>query len=65
MQAGEAGRCGAGALAVVTDATKRGDMKRTLDRALERFGHVDAWVNNAGRGITRLASEITTRTSTR
>ena len=54
-----AARCGAGALAVVTDVTKRGDMKRTLDRALERFGQVDAWVNNAGRGITRLASEIT------
>ena len=29
------------------------------DRALERFGHVDVWVNNAGRGITRHAEDLT------
>jgi NADP-dependent 3-hydroxy acid dehydrogenase YdfG len=52
-------RCGANAIALVTDVTKRGDIEKTLARAIERFGHVDAWVNNAGRGITRPPSEIT------
>jgi NAD(P)-dependent dehydrogenase (short-subunit alcohol dehydrogenase family) len=51
--------CGDRALAVVTDVTKRADVQRLLDRAVERHGHVDVWVNNAGRGITRLVSELT------
>jgi short-subunit dehydrogenase len=42
---------GGNALPVVTDATKRQDMERLRDAALERFGHIDVWVNNAGRGI--------------
>jgi NAD(P)-dependent dehydrogenase (short-subunit alcohol dehydrogenase family) len=52
-------RCGKNALAVVADVTKRGDSVTTLARAIERFGHVDAWVNNAGQGMARAASEIT------
>jgi NAD(P)-dependent dehydrogenase (short-subunit alcohol dehydrogenase family) len=27
--------------------------------AIERFGHVDVWINNAGRGISRPTSELT------
>jgi len=46
------------ALAVVADVTRREDMQRILARALERFGWVDAWVNNAGRGITRPVSAL-------
>jgi short-subunit dehydrogenase len=42
---------GGNALPVVTDATERQDMERLRDAALERFGHIDVWVNNAGRGI--------------
>jgi len=42
---------GAGAVPVTTDVTKRGDVERLRDAALERYGHVDVWVNNAGRGI--------------
>ncbi len=49
----------ADALAVVTDATVRGDMETLARRAIERFGHVDVWINNAGRGITRLPSQLT------
>lgn len=48
-----ASRCGAGAIAVATDVTRRADVDRLRDRALEAFGHVDVWVNNAGRGITQ------------
>jgi len=47
------------ALAVVADVTTRADVQRILDAALGRFGHVDVWVNNAGRGISALVSELT------
>ena len=47
------------ALAVPTDVTVRADVERLRDAALERFGHVDVWVNNAGRGIVRPALELT------
>ncbi|WP_164019736.1 SDR family oxidoreductase [Pyxidicoccus trucidator] len=54
-----AARCGGEALAVVTDATRREDMERLRDAALARFGRIDVWVNNAGRGITRSVLELT------
>jgi short-subunit dehydrogenase len=54
-----AARSGKEAIAVVTDATKRADMERLRDAALARFGRIDVWVNNAGRGITRSVSELT------
>jgi len=54
-----AARCGNGALAVVTDVTRRGEVERLLDATLGRFGTIDVWVNNAGRGITRPVSELT------
>ena len=46
-----AGECGSSALPVVTDVTKRVEIERLRDAALERFGRVDVWINNAGRGI--------------
>jgi len=52
-------RSGREAIAVVTDATQRKDMERLRDATLERFGRIDVWVNNAGRGITRPVSELT------
>lgn len=48
-----AAACGPGALAVVTDATRRAEVERLRDAALARHGHVDVWVNNAGQGIGR------------
>jgi NADP-dependent 3-hydroxy acid dehydrogenase YdfG len=44
---------GSSALAVATDVTDRAAVNRLRDEALARFGHVDVWVNNAGRGITK------------
>jgi len=51
--------CGPKALAVVADVSRRGDVRRAVEEALRRFGHVDVWVNNAGQGITRPPSELT------
>ncbi len=42
---------GGNTLTVVTDATKRAEIDRLRDAALERFGRIDVWINNAGRGI--------------
>lgn len=54
-----AARCGARALPIVADVTDRAEVKRALDETLRRFGRLDVWVNNAGRGITRPPSELT------
>ncbi len=53
-----AARSGPRALAVVADVTRRADVTRAFDAAIERFGAVDVWVNNAGRGITQMVSEL-------
>ena len=47
------------ALAVVTDVRSRSDVDRLRDAALSRFGRIDVWVNNAGRGIGRKAADLT------
>ena len=52
---------GAQTLVVKADVTRRPDVERIRDRAIEEFGHVDVWVNNAGRGITKLVMELTDR----
>jgi len=52
-------RCGGQALAVVADMTVRADAERAAQEALARFGHLDVWINNVGRGITRPATELT------
>jgi NADP-dependent 3-hydroxy acid dehydrogenase YdfG len=50
---------GANALPLVTDVTSRPEVEAAARKAIAHFGHVDVWVNNAGRGITRLVSELT------
>jgi|SRR5215468_563835 len=47
------------AFAVVADVTKRADVEALVAAALRRFGHIDVWINNAGRGITRPVAELT------
>jgi NADP-dependent 3-hydroxy acid dehydrogenase YdfG len=56
---GVAERCGETALPVVADVTKRDDVRRVVRTAIERFGRIDVWVNNVGRGITRMPSALT------
>ena len=48
-----------GGLAVVTDVTRRADHERLRDRAIEKFGAIDVWINNAGRAIWKKPSELT------
>jgi NAD(P)-dependent dehydrogenase (short-subunit alcohol dehydrogenase family) len=51
-------RCGPNALAIVADATRRDDVRRAVEEVLARFGRIDVWINNVGRGISRLPSEL-------
>ena len=54
-----AARCGGNAHVIVADAAVRGDVTRAVAGAIAHFGHIDVWINNAGRGITRLPSQLT------
>lgn len=49
----------ADAIAVTTDVTIRADHEKLLAKALVQYGRVDVWINNAGRGITRVFDELT------
>lgn len=50
---------GSETLVVPMDVTRREDHARLLASAIARFGHVDVWVNNAGRGITKPVLALT------
>jgi NADP-dependent 3-hydroxy acid dehydrogenase YdfG len=54
-----AARCGRDALPIVADVTRRTDVANAAELALVRFGKIDVWVNNVGRGITCAVSELT------
>jgi NADP-dependent 3-hydroxy acid dehydrogenase YdfG len=52
-------RCGPRALPIAADLTNRAEVKRVVEETIDRFGRIDVWVNNAGRGITRPPSQLT------
>lgn len=54
-----AARCGDRVLPIVADMTRREEVRRIVDATIAHFGHIDVWMNNVGRGITRLPSELT------
>jgi NAD(P)-dependent dehydrogenase (short-subunit alcohol dehydrogenase family) len=54
-----AAACGERALPVVADVTRRELVEGLREAALGRFGSIDVWVNNAGRGISRPVLELT------
>lgn len=54
-----AARIGRDVLTVAADVTRREDHARVVAAAIERFGAIDVYINNAGRGITRPVSELT------
>ena len=47
------------ATTVMADVTKRADVEQLRDEAIAQFGHIDVWVNNAGRGINAPVLELT------
>ncbi|MCX6081126.1 MAG: SDR family NAD(P)-dependent oxidoreductase [Chloroflexi bacterium] len=51
--------CGRDTFPFTTDVTRRQDVNRLRDEALRTFDHVDVWINNAGRGITRNVLDLT------
>jgi short-subunit dehydrogenase len=51
--------CGRDVLPFVTDVTRRQDVNRLRDEAIRTFDHVDVWINNAGRGISRPVIDLT------
>jgi NAD(P)-dependent dehydrogenase (short-subunit alcohol dehydrogenase family) len=54
-----AAQSGGHALPIVADVRRRGDVDRLLDEAVRKFGNVDVWINNAGRGIGKKVLELT------
>lgn len=54
-----AARCGARALPIAADVTRRDEVRRVVDTALARFDRINVWVNNVGQGITRPPSQLT------
>jgi short-subunit dehydrogenase len=44
---------------LAADVTQRRDVERIRDEAIRVFGHVDVWINNAGRGIVRPVLALT------
>lgn len=54
-----ASRCAGLAHIIPADVTGRADVQRAVDSTVNALGHIDVWVNNAGRGITRMPSELT------
>jgi NADP-dependent 3-hydroxy acid dehydrogenase YdfG len=54
-----AGQLDCEALPVVCDVGRRADIEHLRDAALERFGQIDIWVSNAGRGINRTVLNLT------
>jgi short-subunit dehydrogenase len=46
-------------LAVKCDVTKRNDVFQLFNKSVEHLGHIDAWVNNAGRGIFKTFEQVT------
>ena len=54
-----ASRCGENALAVSGDMSIREDVRKVVDAAIAKFGHIDVWINNAGQGISKMPSQLT------
>jgi len=50
---------GTKALPVVMDVTVRKDVNNLCDAAIKEFGHIDVWINNAGRGILKPVLDLT------
>ena len=50
---------GSDARTLVTDVRRRDDVERLRDETVRAFGRIDVWINNAGRGISKPALDLT------
>ncbi len=50
--------CQGRATVVPTDVTIKAQVSKLFDAALGAMGHIDVWINNAGRGIGRKVEEL-------
>ncbi len=48
-----------GGLAVRADVTQRAEVQHIVDAALQQYSRIDVWINNAGRGVSKMAAELT------
>jgi NADP-dependent 3-hydroxy acid dehydrogenase YdfG len=53
-----ASEAGGETLTVTTDVTKRRDVEHLRDSALEKFGQIDVWINNAGWATGKSVMEL-------
>ncbi len=53
-----AARCSDRAITIAADVTRRDEVQRVVRESIGRLGHVDVWVNNVGRGISRMPTEL-------
>jgi short-subunit dehydrogenase len=44
-------KSGAQVLIIPTDVSREDEVEALAERAVERFGHIDVWINNAGVGL--------------
>jgi NADP-dependent 3-hydroxy acid dehydrogenase YdfG len=54
-----ADHCGAPALVITADVTRRKEVRRIVAETIAYFGRLDVWINNVGQGITRAPTELT------
>lgn len=52
-------RCSRRAFPIVADAADRDEVRRIVRESIAHLGHIDVWINNVGRGITRQPSALT------
>lgn len=58
--AATAAQCGPLATPIVADLTDRAQVARAVQESIQAMGGIDVWVNNAGQGISRAPSALTT-----
>src|SRR4029079_2075155 len=51
--------CGSNAIGITGDMTHRAEGRRVVEEVIQHFGNIYVWINNVGRGISRLPSELT------
>lgn len=53
-----AAKCHGRTHVIVADMERREAVRSVVQNTVQTFGHIDVWVNNVGRGISRLPSEL-------